>query len=76
MSSKNQRLLPTISLTDYCFNKMMRFATTYVISGDREFYVLRGIEYTVPEFHAMFPVPSKLTFRENSDQTKKWMEDY
>ncbi len=76
MSTINQREKPTISLTDLCYNKMMRrFAPTMVLRNGVAKLYLNGKEITEKELYDLYPVPAKLKTRENSDPTK-WMEDY
>jgi hypothetical protein len=55
---------------------MRRFAPTFIlINGVGKLY-LNGKEITEKELNALYPVPYKLKTRENSDPSKKWMEDY
>ncbi len=76
MGTKNTRLLKTISLTAYCYNKNLRSGTPFIIRKGKGYHVLGGVEIAMGTFDKLYPVPSKLYFRENSDTSKKWMEDY
>jgi len=73
MSIKSNRTLQTISLTDYCRNKILRKSTTFFIREGIGYFLHGGVEFTVKAFHELYPVPEKIYYRENSDHTKDFL---
>jgi len=70
MSVKSNRKIQTISLTDYCTNKNLRSGTPFIIRNGKGYHILGGVEVSQGTFDKLYPIPSMLFYRENSDTTK------
>ncbi len=51
-------------------------SATFVYAMGEMYYVYQGVRMTQEEYFKIHFVPNKIYFRENSDNSKKWMEDY
>jgi hypothetical protein len=65
--------MQTISLVDYCFNKALKKSTPFVIRNGKGYHLLGGVEVSMETFDKLYPVPTKLYFKENSDHTHDWI---
>ena len=73
MSVKSNRKIQTISLTDYCRNKNLRSGTPFIIRNGKGYHILGGVEVSRETFDKLYPIPSMLFYRTNSDHTKDFM---
>jgi len=72
MSIKSNRRIQTISLTDYCRNKILRKSTTFLIREGIGYFLHGGVEFSKEAFFELYPVPEKLFYSENPDGSKPW----
>ncbi len=72
MSTKNQRLQQTISLTDYCFNYALKKGTPFIIRDGKGYHILGGVEVSMQAFDKLYPVPEVIYYRENSNTKDDW----
>lgn len=70
MSIKSNRVIQTISLIDYCANKALKKGTPFVIRNGKGYHLLGGVEVSMETFDKLYPIPSVLYYKENSDTTK------
>jgi len=61
-----------MSLVEYCFNKRERENFTFVIENGVGRYACGT---TQEEIDDLYPVPARIYYQNNSDESKNWMQD-
>lgn len=69
---QNQREIQVMSFVEYCHNRQARENFTFIYSNGVGRYACGTTQEKIDE---LYPVPSKLFRRENSDTSRNWLQD-